>query len=78
MQNQSASVVITFNADGSRDTETVHGPVFKFTLPGSGDVLLEAGRLTFEFDGGGNAVVFEAGPRQLLDGDVDAFCAAFG
>jgi hypothetical protein len=75
MQNQAAPVVITFNADGSRATETFHGPTFKFTLPGSGVVLLEAGRLMF--DGDGN-VVFEAGPHQLLDGDVDAFCAAFG
>jgi hypothetical protein len=75
MQNQAAPVVIMFNADGSRDTETVHGPVFKFTVPGSGVVLLEAGRLTF--DGDGN-VVFRAGPHQSLDGDFDAFCAAFG
>lgn len=79
MQNQAAPVVITFNADGSRDTETQYGPIFKFTLPGSGVVLLDAGRLTFEFDGDGNVVsVSVAGPHQALDGDFDAFCAAFG
>ncbi len=79
MQNQAAPVVITFNPDGSRHTETQLGPIFKFTVPGSGVVLLDAGRLRFEFDGDGNVVsVSVAGPHQALDGDFDAFCAAFG
>jgi hypothetical protein len=75
MQNQSFQVVITYNPDGSPKTTTFDGPVFKFTVPGGGVVLLDVGRLTFDSEGN---VVFEAGPHQQLQGDVDAFCAAFG
>lgn len=43
------------------------------TLPGSGFVLLEAGRVVF--DASGN-VTFEAGVHQLVTGDVGEYCAA--
>jgi hypothetical protein len=45
-----------------------------FHAPGAGLVLLDAGRITFDSAGD---VVVEVGPHQLLDGDVDAFCAYF-
>lgn len=63
MQNQAFQVVITYNADGSANTTTFHGPVFIFTVPGGGAVLLDVGRVTFDSDGN---VVFEAGPHQQL------------
>jgi hypothetical protein len=75
MQMQTVEVVITYNADGSVNTGTDNGLVLKFTLPGSGVVLLDTGRLIFDSEGD---IVFEAGPHQALHGDVEAFCAAFG
>jgi hypothetical protein len=75
MQNQPYLVVIKYNADGSTSSVDFAGPVFKFTVPGGGVVLLDTGRLVF--DGDFN-VTFEAGPHQQLHGDFDAFCAAFG
>jgi hypothetical protein len=75
MQNQAFQQVITYNADGSVNTVTNDGPVFRFTAPGGGIVLLDAGRETFDSDGN---VVFEAGKHQALHGDVAGFCAAFG
>ena len=75
MQNQSYQVMITYNADGSINTFTLDGPVMRFTVPGGGVVLLDAGKVTF--DGEGN-IVFEAGPHQQFHGDVAGFCAAFG
>jgi hypothetical protein len=45
-----------------------------FHAPGTGVVLLDAGSIVFSPSGD---VVFEAGQHQILDGDVDAFCAYF-
>ena len=76
MQMESAQVVVTYNRDGSIDTSTDNGIVAKFTTPGGGIVLLDAGRVTFDVSDG--SILFEAGPHQQLHGDVQEFCAAFG
>ncbi len=78
MQMQSVQVIITYNTDGSRDMVTNDGLANKFTLPGGGVVLLDTGRTVFDFVDDHVNLVFEAGPDQAFDGDVDAFCAAFG
>jgi hypothetical protein len=75
MPNQSFHLVITYDAAGKRQTTTYDGPVYVFTVPGGGVVLLDAGRLVFDRQGN---ILFEAGPHQSLHGDVGAFCAAFG
>ncbi len=73
MQNQSYLFSLTYNADGSENTTTLSGPVWKFTAPGGGIVYLDTGRVTFDSEGN---IVFEAGLHQDLNGDVEAFCAA--
>lgn len=45
-----------------------------YTVPGTGLVALDAGRVSFDASG---EVVFEAGPHDLLNGSVDAFCDYF-
>jgi hypothetical protein len=52
---------------------TAAGLSYRVTVPGEGQVLLQAGRLVF--DEAGN-VVFEAGPHQVLSGDTDKLCEA--
>jgi hypothetical protein len=52
---------------------TRHGLRLIVTVPGLGVVLLDAGTFVIDADG---TVVFEAGPHQLLEGDVAQFCAA--
>ena len=46
-----------------------------YHVPGAGVVLLDAGRLVLDLTTGD--VQFEAGQHDLVDGDVDAFCAYF-
>ena len=75
MQNQSFLVTIYYNADGSVSTATFSEPEWKFTARGGGIVYLDTGTVTFDGD---DNIVFEAGPHQDLDGDVDALCAALG
>jgi hypothetical protein len=75
MQNQAFNVTLLFDSNGRVETATYNGPVFVVTAPGSGVVLLDAGRVVFDRKGN---ILFEAGPKQELHGDVDAFCAAFG
>ena len=57
-----------------------HGPpcslsvgVAGLAVPGGGIVYLDTGTVTFDSE---NNIVFEAGPHQDLNGDVEAFCAA--
>ena len=45
-----------------------------YTVPGTGVVALDAGRISFDSSGG---VLFEAGPHDLLNGSADAFCDYF-
>ena len=59
--------------DFSTVTTTYTGDVFKVTLPGSGLILHDSGRAVFAPDG---TITFEAGPHQLLHGEVQKLCAA--
>lgn len=45
-----------------------------YTVPGSGVVALDAGRVSFDASG---EVLFEAGPHDILNGSWEAFCAYF-
>jgi len=55
-------------------TETFAGLRFRAVFPGIGAVLLDAGRIVFDDTG---AVVFEAGPHQVVNEDFGEFCEAF-
>lgn len=59
--------------DFSTVTATFTGDIFKVTLPGSGLILHDVGRAVFAPDG---TITFEAGPHQLLHGEVQKLCAA--
>jgi hypothetical protein len=66
---------LTFATPGdfSTVTATFTGDIFKVTLPGSGLILHDVGRAVFAPDG---TLTFEAGPHQLLNGEVQKLCAA--
>jgi hypothetical protein len=59
--------------DFSTITTTFTAAIFKVTLPGGGLILHDVGRAVFAPDG---TLTFEAGPHQLLNGQVDKLCAA--
>ncbi len=48
------------------------GIIVRITVPGSGAVLFDVGRLVANRSG----ITFQAGPHQAFDGDVAAVCAA--
>jgi hypothetical protein len=75
MQNEAYSVVVTYDDDGSVATYTQRGLFDKFTAPQGGIVLLDAGIVRFEEPG--DIILFAGGPHQAVNGDFDAFCAAF-
>src|SRR5436190_9013592 len=76
MQNEAFSAVVTYNRDGSVATYTQRGLFDKFTVPGGGSVLLDTGKAMW--DEPAEYILFIAGPHQAVNGDFDAFCAAFG
>jgi hypothetical protein len=53
---------------------TVMGPAFRVNLPGQGVIFLMAGRLVIDLNTGD--VLFEAGPQDWLEGNLDKLCAA--
>ena len=59
--------------DFSTVTITITGVDFKVTLPGSGLILHDVGKVVFAPDG---AITFEGGPHQQLHGEVQKLCAA--
>jgi hypothetical protein len=59
-----------FELDG---TVTEVGLVFRDSMPGTGVVLMDRGRLVFDGEG---QLVFEAGPHPQLHGDYGTLCAA--
>jgi opacity protein-like surface antigen len=63
---------ITF--DYVNNTVTESGVLRHITVPGSGIVLHESGRLIVSLVD--ESVIFMAGPHQLLTGDEAEFCAA--
>lgn len=68
---QQELVVVLDLANG---TETDIGLRFRAVFPGIGAVLLDAGRVVFDASG---AVVFSAGPHQVVNEEFTEFCAAF-
>lgn len=56
-------------------TETWVGQPLKISLPSGGVVIRDAGRLVYNADG---TIAVEHGPHPFLDGNVAAYCAAFG
>ena len=51
------------------------GKFFKITLPGQGVIYQMAGRLLIDIDTG--EIFFSAGPKDFVEGNVAALCAAF-
>ena len=68
-------VVITSIENDEDDLRIELGLRNAYTVPGSGVVLLDAGRVII--DQATDEVLFEAGPHQFLNGDADAFCDYF-
>jgi hypothetical protein len=63
---------ITF--DYVNNTITESGVLRHITVPGSGIVLHESGRVIVSLTD--ESVIFMAGPHQLFEGDLAEFCAA--
>lgn len=59
--------------DLSTETDTFTGQPYTVTLPGSGLILHDVGRVVFAPDG---TITFEGGPHQLLHNQVQKLCAA--
>jgi hypothetical protein len=72
-RSETVVVIFTFSPDGSVITRAQNGIVFNFVVPGEGSVLMEVGRLVRDDAGD---LLFDAGPHQFLEGDLDALCAA--
>jgi hypothetical protein len=60
--------------DYVNNTFTESGVLRHITVPGSGIVLHESGRLILSMSD--DSVISMAGPHQLFEGDLGAFCAA--
>jgi hypothetical protein len=74
-QSEAFSEVITYNRDGTW-TYTRRGAYTKLTVPGGGVVLLDTGIASWSEPD--EDLLFAGGPHQAVDGDFDAYCAAFG
>lgn len=66
---------LTFDEDGNLLTIDTTGSIFRITLPGQGIVAQDTGKILFDPVTGEK--LFEAGPHEAFDGDVD-FCALLG
>jgi hypothetical protein len=75
-RNEAYSTVVTYNHDGTW-TYTERGPVARYTAPGLGVVLLETGTGTWS-EPDETLLFLSGGRHQAVNGDFDAFCAAFG
>jgi hypothetical protein len=51
-----------------------NGVILRVTVPGSGAILLDVGRIVSNKDF--SVVTFQAGPHQFFDGDLAGLCAA--
>ena len=67
------SSLIDFSTTPRRSA--IMGIVYRVAIPGVGVVFLDVGRVVFER---GTGIIFQAGPHQLFDGDLEALCAALG
>jgi hypothetical protein len=73
----SAQIILTWSPEGDLLRVRSDGLYVGFTVPGSGIVYLDTGRIDFDGEGlGEGEILFEAGPHQLWHGDVEKFCAA--
>jgi hypothetical protein len=61
-------------SDLLKGTDTFVGLIYTITVPGSGLVYIDAGRITFSEAG----VIFEAGPHQSLNGSEQLLCEVLG
>jgi hypothetical protein len=75
-KSEAFSEVITYNRDGSARTYTRRGPYARFTVRGEGIVLLDTGIARWSEPD--EDLLFAGGPHQSVNGDFEAFCAAFG
>ena len=66
---------LTFDEDGNLLTIDTTGSIFRITLPGQGIVAQDTGKILFDPVTGEK--LFEAGPHEVFDGDID-FCALLG
>ena len=71
--NSSEHATITDNL--VTGTETWVGQPLKISLPHGRTVTLDAGKLVYASDG---SITVEHGPHPFINGDVVAYCAAFG
>jgi len=74
--NENFSTVLVFDPDGTA-TYTQRGPYDVYTAPGLGIVLHDTGTATWT-EPDETLLFISGGPHQAIDGDFDAFCAAFG
>ena len=66
------NVLIDFTSEPPLGANT--GIIFKVTVPGSGAVFLDVGRIVT--DRSGEIITFQKGPHQFYDGDFAGLCAA--
>jgi hypothetical protein len=74
--NENFSTVSLYNPDGTW-TYTQRGPYNVFTAPGMGIVFHDTGTATWT-EPIETLLFISGGPHQAINGDFDAFCAAFG
>jgi hypothetical protein len=60
--------------DATAQTDAVTGVIARLTVPGSGAVLLDVGRIVTNLET--DEVTFQAGPHQLVEGDLADLCEA--
>ena len=67
------TIMLATPGDFSTATFTYTGQVYTVTLPGSGLIVHDVGKAVFDANGN---LIFEGGPHQLLDNQVQQLCAA--
>jgi hypothetical protein len=60
--------------DPTTATGANNGVIYRVTVPGSGLVFIDAGRIVT--NQAGTEITFQAGPHQAFDGDIAGLCAA--
>ena len=74
-EQESATDIQTFATPGDFSTVTsaITGQLMKVTLPGSGLIVHDVGKVVFAPD---HSITFERGPHQLTDHQWEQLCAA--
>jgi hypothetical protein len=60
--------------DPEAELGATNGVILRVTVPGSGAILLDVGRIVSNKDF--SVITFQAGPHQFFDGDLAGLCAA--